>query len=57
MFLLGITARLNASVELVHYYSRTKSPLTSYNSVTLLLGFVYEKKKRITFVSFVFHKS
>lgn len=41
MFLLGI----NASAELARYYSRTNPLLTSSNGITLLLGFVYEKKK------------
>lgn len=49
MVLLGIAAQLNASVELVGHYSRTKPPLTSRNVVTLPLGFVYEK---ITFFLF-----
>lgn len=50
MVLLGIAAQLNASVELVGHYSRTKPPLTSRNVVTLPLGFVYEK---ITFFYFL----
>lgn len=58
MFFLCITAqlKLSASMELACYYSRTKTVNYSYNSSSLLLGFVYEKKS-IAFISFVFCKS
>lgn len=53
MFLLSITAWLNASVELVCYYCRTKPILTPL--IALLPGFVLAFfSKRIKFSSFVF---
>lgn len=56
MFFLCITAQLKLILlyymELACYYSRTKTVNYSYNSSSLLLGFVYVKKKKYRICKF-----